>query len=332
MDDETRSFVTTVANRVKEHGLKFEQVLKHRERDNPKFAFLYDSRLPTYHLFLSVARPEYKCPYADVPFKDDGANSVYSTDSGEESERERVRKGSLGRLAERRFQCMLRALTGRRGEMARCMAFSLEHADAVSEVVDVIIGSLLVPGTAVPRKIARLHLVCDILHNSAATIPNAWKFRQEFQSRLPAVFDHLSDIRKSFPGRITAETFKKQVLGVVEVWEDWIVFPPDFTGELRERLDGRWGRGDESGGGGAAITGHGDGEASGIEGSALPSASTNSKFKSSSFKPAMELVVSGAASGGVEDDVDGMEVDGDDLEGEAMPMDLGSENSANGHA
>lgn len=63
-----------------------------------------------------------------------GANSVYSTDSDEESERERVRKGSLGRLAERRFQSMLRALTGRRGEMARCMAFSLEHADAVSEV------------------------------------------------------------------------------------------------------------------------------------------------------------------------------------------------------
>lgn len=29
---------------------------------------------------------------------------------------------------------MLRGLTGRRGDLARCMAFSLEHADAATEV------------------------------------------------------------------------------------------------------------------------------------------------------------------------------------------------------
>ena len=29
---------------------------------------------------------------------------------------------------------MLRALSGKRGELARCMAFSLEHAEAASEV------------------------------------------------------------------------------------------------------------------------------------------------------------------------------------------------------
>lgn len=63
-----------------------------------------------------------------------GYNSVYSTDSAEESEREHGRKNKLGRLARRRFEAMLRALSGRRGEMARCMAFSLEHAEAASEV------------------------------------------------------------------------------------------------------------------------------------------------------------------------------------------------------
>lgn len=148
------------------------------------------------------------------------------------------------------------------------------------------------------------------------------------------MFDHLSDIRKSFPGRITAETFKKQVLGVVEVWEDWIVFPPDFTGELRQRLDGRWGKANTSGAGGAggAATGDGDGEETGVGGSTVTSAATNFKFKSSSFKPAMEPVIVEAPPGVVEDDVDGMEVDGDDLEGEAMPMDFGLENGTNGRA
>lgn len=66
----------------------------------------------------------------------------------------------------------------------------------------------------------------------------AWKFRQEFQSRLGLVFDHLSTIYHSFPGRITAETFKKQITAVVDIWEDWIVFPPDFTAGLRARLEG----------------------------------------------------------------------------------------------
>jgi U2-associated protein SR140 len=32
--------------------------------------------------------------------------------------------------------------------------------------------------------------------------------------------------------------FKKQITTVVDIWEDWIVFPPDFTSELRRRLEG----------------------------------------------------------------------------------------------
>jgi len=37
---------------------------------------------------------------------------------------------------------------------------------------------------------------------------------------------------------MTAETFKKQITSIVDIWDDWIVFPPDFTAELRQRLDG----------------------------------------------------------------------------------------------
>lgn len=182
-----------------------------------------------------------------------GYNSVYSSDSAEDSERERARKTVLGRLARKRFEAMLRAMSGKRGEVARCMAFSLEHAEAAHEVsrisslpslasehlqvADIIVASLLVDETPVPRKVARLYLICDILHNSAASVPSAWKFRLEFQSRLGIVFDHLANIYHSFPGRITAQTFKKQITTVVDIWEDWIVFPPDFTSELRMRLD-----------------------------------------------------------------------------------------------
>ena len=63
-----------------------------------------------------------------------GYNSVFSTDSAEESEKERTRKTKLGKLARKRFEAMLRSLSGLRGELARCMAFSLEHAEASNEV------------------------------------------------------------------------------------------------------------------------------------------------------------------------------------------------------
>jgi U2-associated protein SR140 len=47
----------------------------------------------------------------------------------------------LGKLARRRFESMLRALSGKRGEIGRCMAFSLEHAEAAHEVGRCIMSS-----------------------------------------------------------------------------------------------------------------------------------------------------------------------------------------------
>ena len=225
---------------------------------------------------------------------------------------------------------MLRALSGRRGELARCMAFSLEHAEASAEVTDIIIASLLVDGTPVPRKVARLHLICDILHNSAAPLPMAWKFRQEFQSRLGIVFDHLSTIYHSFPGRITAETFKKQITSVIDVWEDWIVFPPEFTTELRARLEGMQKPQEKE---------ETDNKTSDVAQETSKATTFVSKFKSSSFMPATAPAATSADDddgepmdeGTDEEDVDGApidDVDGepiDDVDGEPLVADVDGE-------
>lgn len=165
---------------------------------------------------------------------------------------------------------------------------------------------MLVDGTPVPRKVARLHLICDILHNSAVSLPMAWKFRQEFQSRLGIVFDHLSTIYHSFPGRITAETFKKQIIAVVDIWEDWIVFPPDYTAALRARLEGMTIPTDEP---------------EEEEEAAVPvdtSKAFASKFKASSFKPATEPVAPAATD---DDDGEPMDVGSDDEAASGPPAD-----------
>ncbi|KAG6845299.1 hypothetical protein H0H87_011149 [Tephrocybe sp. NHM501043] len=313
---------------VKGHGATYEKALREREENNSKYAFLLNRHHRRHAFYRGLIESEQPL---EPEFDDEGYNSVYSTDSAEESERERVRKTQLGRLARRRFESMLRALSGKRGEVARCMAFSLEHAEAAHEVADIIVASLLVDGTAVPRKVARLHLICDILHNSAASVPSAWKFRLEFQSRLGIVFDHLANIYHSFPGRITAETFKKQITAIVDIWEDWIVFPPDFTSELRLRLDGVSKE--------IPIT---------VVAAAETAPKTEayaSRFKASTFTLATpQDEASGSAEDGepmdvgsdvdgeLVDDVDGVpveDVDGvpldDDVDGEPVPVDLDGE-------
>ncbi|KAH9931062.1 uncharacterized protein BXZ73DRAFT_47369 [Epithele typhae] len=327
-DEVTDAFIRTVASEMRGHDKEYEETLREREKANSKYAFL-NKEHRRYRYYRSLLDRK---DAPDPEFNDEGYNSVYSTDSAEESERERGRKHVLGKLARKRFEAMLRALSGRRGEMARCMAFSLEHAEASAEVADIIIASLVVDGTPVPRKVARLHLICDILHNSAAPLPMAWRFRQEFQARLGLVFDHLSTIYHSFPGRITAETFKKQITAVVDIWEDWIVFPPEYTAQLRARLEG-------------AATSPDDDEDAGPleevrerEAEAAPAFAN--RFKSSAFKPAssaMEPVPteeedddddgepmdedSDVDGKPVDDDVDGEPV-GDDVDGEPVGDDV----------
>ncbi|KAL8276246.1 hypothetical protein RQP46_011363 [Phenoliferia psychrophenolica] len=230
-------FLRTVAGKVREHGANFESVIREREKGNSKFAFFRDDSLPSFHFFKMLLDASY-VPPSEPTFFDEGNADAYSSDSAEESENEHVRKGSIGRRAERRFESMLRGLVSTRERIARAMAFALEHADAADAIVDILVGSLTLDATPVPRKIARLHLVSDILHN-ATSLPHAWVYRAQFERRLTRVFDHLGDVYLSFPGRMKAEQFKIQVTNIVDVWErDWFVFEPAVIDDFKRRLSG----------------------------------------------------------------------------------------------
>lgn len=159
-----------------------------------------------------------------------------SDDSELESEMKHNRRGALGRLPRAKLEAMLRNINNTREKVARVMCLALDRPDAAEEVADVIIQSLLISSTPVPRKIARLSIISDILHNCAGTPTNAWKYRSLFESKLPAVFSHLGEIYKSFPGRMKAEVFRKQVMTIMNVWEQWLVFNPSVLVDLEKRL------------------------------------------------------------------------------------------------
>lgn len=105
---------------------------------------------------------------------------------------------------------------------------------------------------------------------------------------------------------MTAEIFKKQILAVIEVWEDWIVFSPEFTTALRHRLEG------------ADIPSEVQVEGK-EERTEEQKTSFTSRFKQSSFKlatdaPPVDDVDEDAMD--VESNIDGKPAD--DLDGEAV--------------
>ncbi|KAK0567732.1 hypothetical protein OC844_000080 [Tilletia horrida] len=219
--------VRTVAQRVQQHGPKFEELLRAKEKENPKFAFLWDDKSLLHQYYQLFVDPNFEPTAIVESFRDEGDAAVYSSDTGEDSEAESLRKQRrdvIGPAALRRFTAMLRSLTPRRERIARCMIFALDHAHACEQVVDVLCQSLLISSTPIPRKIARLYVVSDILHNSANPLPNVWKFRLLLEKRLPEVFEHLGDVGRSFPSRMKAESWKQMVGHVLSAWESWSVF------------------------------------------------------------------------------------------------------------
>lgn len=52
------------------------------------------------------------------------------------------------------------------------MVFCIEHAEAAEEICDCISESLSILQTPVNKKIARLYLISDILHNCCVKVNN----------------------------------------------------------------------------------------------------------------------------------------------------------------
>lgn len=159
----------------------------------------------------------------------------------EQSEHEKLQKQKqtdLGPIAKKQFEIMLRQISPKRYSIAKLMAFAIDHSESYKEIVDILIKSLLNVSTPVPRKIARLHLVSDILANSAVGISGAWRYRDEIQKHLDKVFDHLGLVRSVFPSKLSQNFFKERVEVVLRVWSELFIFPENILDGYILKLEG----------------------------------------------------------------------------------------------
>ncbi|KAG0238169.1 U2 snRNP-associated SURP domain-containing protein [Actinomortierella wolfii] len=322
-----------VIERVLVNGPEFEQALMDREGNNPEFAFLTDFKSPEHQYYrwklFSLAQGDTITRWRTEPFRMvEGGPKWYppimpfTDEVAEEDERmvdmslddlERTyTKGSLSWHERSYFQSLLRLLTTQRRTIARAMVFAMQHAEAADEIVELLTASMLLDGTPQGVRIARLYLISDILHNSSASIPNAWKFRSRLEGKLPAVFEKLNEIYRSIDARLKAEQFRRQVANVLSVWENWIVFPQEYLDQLAATLIRKPAvEQTESGvvpspasqnGGNSTASGFGTRDGS----------SVSESIQIKSQPPDAGLDVDGEP---LEDDIDGIPMEDDDLDG-----------------
>ncbi|XP_034024378.1 U2 snRNP-associated SURP motif-containing protein isoform X2 [Thalassophryne amazonica] len=235
---------------VVREGPMFEAMIMNREINNPMYRFLFENQSPAHVYYRwklytilqgespakwrtddfrmfkngSLWRPPPLNPYLHGPY-DDGEEEV--------EEEEANKKGCLKEEERDKFEEILRGLTPRRGDIAEAMLFCLTHADAAEEIVECVTESLSILKTPLPKKIARLYLVSDVLYNSSAKVANASYYRKYFETKLCQIFSDLNATYKTIQGHLQCENFKQRVMSCFRAWEDWAVYPDAFLIKLQ---------------------------------------------------------------------------------------------------
>ncbi|XP_078266549.1 U2 snRNP-associated SURP motif-containing protein isoform X1 [Rhinoraja longicauda] len=233
---------------VVREGPMFEAMIMNREISNLMFRFLFENQSPAHVYYrwklYSILQGDSPTRWRTVDFRMFKNGSFwrppplnpYLQEISEETEarvEENVKKGQLKEDQRDKLEELLRGLTPRKNDVGDAMVFCLNHAEAAEEIVECIAESLSILKTPLPKKIARLYLVSDVLYNSSAKVANASYYRKYFECKLCQIFANLNATYKSIQGHLQSENFKQRVMGCFRAWEDWTVYPDPFLIKLQ---------------------------------------------------------------------------------------------------
>ncbi|XP_078039177.1 U2 snRNP-associated SURP motif-containing protein isoform X2 [Augochlora pura] len=235
-------------------GPMFEAMIMNRELNNPMFRFLFENYSPahTYYRWklYSILQGDGQKEWRTEDFRMFKGGSVWRPppinpwtqgmpdELIEMEERQEPRRGSLSNSQRDRLEDLLRNISPERIKVAEAMVFCIEHAEAAEEICDCISESLSILQTPVNKKIARLYLISDILHNCGVKVNNATIYRKAFETRLLDIFSEVHQAYKQFDSRLKAEGFKVRVMRMFRAWEDWAVYSRDFLVKLQNTFLG----------------------------------------------------------------------------------------------
>ncbi|XP_060743646.1 U2 snRNP-associated SURP motif-containing protein [Tachysurus vachellii] len=236
---------------VVREGPMFEAMIMNREINNPLYRFLFENQSPAHVYYrwklYSILQGDSPTKWRTEDFRLFKNGSLWrppplnpylhgtpqEEENDEDEEEEGIKKGSLKDDERDKLEEILRGLSPRRSDVAEAMLFCLTHADAAEEIVECITESLSILKTPLPKKIARLYLVSDVLYNSSAKVSNASYYRKFFEIKLCQIFSHLNTTFKTIQGHLQSEHFKQRVMSCFRAWEDWALYPDPFLIKLQ---------------------------------------------------------------------------------------------------
>uniref|UniRef100_A0A671YM49 Zgc:163098 n=1 Tax=Sparus aurata TaxID=8175 RepID=A0A671YM49_SPAAU len=237
---------------VVREGHVFEAVIMDKEKNNPDYRFLFDNKSQDHVYYrwklFSILQGESPTEWRTTDFRMFRGGSLwrppilnnYSQRGEDKTEveedappEEEVKKGQLRSEHRQRLETILTELTPSREDIANAMLFCLERADAAEEVVGTITESFSSLQTPLQKKLARLYLVSDILHNSCAKVASASYYRKYFETKLTQIFEDLNAAHKNIQARLQAEQFKQKVMSCFRAWEDWAIYPEPYLIHLQ---------------------------------------------------------------------------------------------------
>ncbi|XP_015905552.1 U2 snRNP-associated SURP motif-containing protein [Parasteatoda tepidariorum] len=239
---------------VVREGPMFEAMIMNREINNPMFRFLFDNQSPAHvyyrwrlysilkgdhpskwHTdeFLMFKEGSFWRPPPLNPFHLGMPEELVEVPPPPITRPIEPKKGSLSDTQREKFEDLLRGITPEKFKIADAMIYCIEHAEAAEEIIDCIGEAIATPEAPLYKKIGRLYLISDVLHNCSVKVANASFYRKGFQAKLPDIFKDLHETFQSIEGRLKAEQFKQRVVSCFRAWEDWAIYPSEFLIKLQ---------------------------------------------------------------------------------------------------
>eukprot|EP00927_Polykrikos_kofoidii_P075162 TRINITY_DN7123_c0_g1_i1.p1 TRINITY_DN7123_c0_g1~~TRINITY_DN7123_c0_g1_i1.p1 ORF type:complete len:942 (+),score=201.70 TRINITY_DN7123_c0_g1_i1:300-2828(+) len=263
-DRSLRHLIDRTAEFVAIEGWDFEKLLLERERDNPRFCFLWADEDQTEHPLhiyyrwrtFSFLQGDGVDRWRMEPFQIYTNGALWQpppcvTESAVEEEATSAavaRVDLKGRPAasviggagsaelslfdQRTFDKILNERLGQdRRSILEGMAFCLDNAAASQAIARRLCASIVdvqASGSTVAQVVARLFLLSDVLHNAHCAKPGAAMYRRQIQEHLPDMFVRMRSFCDGLQP-IAASSLRDCATQLLRVWASWSSFPRPFT-------------------------------------------------------------------------------------------------------
>ncbi|KAG5872672.1 hypothetical protein JTB14_012948 [Gonioctena quinquepunctata] len=225
---------------VVREGPMFEAFIMNKELRNPDYNFLFDcqSAVHVYYRWkiFSISNGDCKKKWSMERFRMFRGGSVWlppnAINYADGMPEELIREQSPAEARLSDTQCcrlvgLIRSLSTHRSKIAEAMVFCLNHKAAIGDSVEIIMESLSNAGTSPVKKIARLYLLSDILHNCKSKRMKAPNLEGN-QSALLEVFRSLGDTYELLKCPADKDNFKSRISLVLRHWDMYKLMPEEF--------------------------------------------------------------------------------------------------------